>query len=59
MTPTSLGACTEMGVLVVLGMITLVLAVVGIYATVSQVVDNRRRELAIRSALGASTYSHS
>jgi ABC-type antimicrobial peptide transport system permease subunit len=42
-------------VLALLAAVTLGLAMLGIYATISQMVEDRRREMAIRSTLGASS----
>ena len=47
-------ARTQSGVLALLAAVTLGLAMLGMYATISQMVEDRRREMAIRSALGAS-----
>jgi ABC-type antimicrobial peptide transport system permease subunit len=41
-------------VLALLAAVTLGLAMLGIYATISQTVEDRRREMAIRATLGAS-----
>lgn len=46
-------ARTQSFVLVTLAGVTFVLALLGIHATIRQLVDDRRRELAIRAALGA------
>jgi macrolide transport system ATP-binding/permease protein len=45
---------TQSAVLALLAVVTLGLATLGIYATISQTVEDRRREMAIRSTLGAS-----
>jgi hypothetical protein len=47
-------ARTQSAVLALLAAVTLGLAMLGIYATISQMVEDRRREMAIRSTLGAS-----
>jgi ABC-type antimicrobial peptide transport system permease subunit len=47
-------ARTQSAVLIVLALVTLGLAVLGIHATIAQMVEDRRREMAIRAALGAS-----
>lgn len=44
---------TQAFVLGTLAIVTFALALLGIYATIRQLVDDRRRELAIRAALGA------
>jgi ABC-type antimicrobial peptide transport system permease subunit len=46
-------ARTQSAVLAVLAGVTLSLALLGIYATMWQIVEDRRREMAIRSTLGA------
>lgn len=46
-------ARTQAFVLVTLAIVTFALALLGIHATIRQLVDDRRRELAIRAALGA------
>jgi putative ABC transport system permease protein len=48
-------ARTQSAVLALLAAVTLGLAMLGIYATISQMVEDRRREMAIRSTLGASS----
>jgi ABC-type antimicrobial peptide transport system permease subunit len=47
-------ARSQATVLAVLALVTLGLAVLGIHATIAQMVEDRRREMAIRAALGAS-----
>jgi predicted permease len=47
-------ARTQSAVLALLAAVTLGLAMLGIYATISQTVEDRRREMAIRATLGAS-----
>jgi putative ABC transport system permease protein len=47
-------ARTQAAVLGLLAAVTLGLAALGIYATISQMVEDRRREMAIRATLGAS-----
>lgn len=47
-------ARTQVGAVAVVALSALLLAAIGIYATIAQVVEDRQREMAIRSALGAS-----
>ena len=50
-------ARAQSGVLALLAVVTMGLAMLGIHATISQMVEDRRREMAIRSTLGASPRS--
>ena len=50
-------ARTQTAVLGLLAAFTLLLAALGIYATIAQIVDDRQRDFGIRSALGASSQS--